>query len=471
MPVAHSMVRLNACMVLAASLLAGQLRAQSSAKPVNPLDQLSNSLTELTEHVSPAVVEIQVWSDGSAEEGGNTGDVTAKQQIVGSGVILRPDGYIVTNAHVVAGAQRVRVILNFSRVPGLPLRDYSEIPERTYEAKVLGVDQDTDLAVIKIDATNLSTLSVANYDDLRQGQVVVAIGTPLGLKNAATIGIVSSVARRLEQDSPVVYIQTDAAVNPGSSGGALVDTSGRLVGIVSSMLDADRIGLAIPSDTVKFVFDQIRASGRVMEGDIGLHAQTITPLLAEGLGLPKKSGVIISDVVPDLPADKAGLQPQDVVLSMDGQSPEGAAGFVTAILHKKPGEHISLRVLRGAREFLTDVPVIERGPQHNAVEAMNPHKTLIRALGVAAVDFGQEQGGTPADVRVPSGILVIGKGDDDDDPESRLKPGDIIQSVNGTHVSSIDELVSVLGRLPSRAAAVLRVERQKTFLYVVFEAR
>jgi serine protease Do len=448
------------------------LAAQGPTQPKTALDQLSSSLTKLAEQVAPAVVEIQVWSNSADDEDPSPGNVLGKRQIIGSGVILRSDGYIVSNAHVVAGAERVRVILNLARAPGVPVRAYAEIPERTYDAKIVGIDEETDLAVIKIDAKSLPTLPLANYDDLHQGQVVVAVGTPLGLKNVATMGIVSSVARRLEADSPIVYIQTDAAVNPGNSGGALVDTSGQLVGIVASRLNADRIGLAIPSDTVKFIFDEIRTSGRVVQGDIGLRTQTITQLLAEGLGLARKSGVVVSDVVPDFPAEKAGVRAQDVVLSMDGRSPEGAGGLATSILRKKPGESVSLRILRGTKEFPVEVPVVERVADLDiAGQPPGSHRNLIRALGVAAVDFGRDQQGVAPGVRVPSGVLVLGKCDDDDDMDSQLKPGDVIQSVNGNHVSSIGELVAALAKLPSHAAAVLRVERQKTFRYVVFEVR
>ena len=210
---------------------------------------------------------------------------------------------------------------------------------RVVGAQIVAVDHETDVAVLKVDMKGLPVLPFGDSEGLRPGQIVLAFGSPLGLESSVTLGVVSAVARQLTPDDPMIYIQTDAPINPGNSGGALVDTEGRLVGISTLIYSQsggnEGIGFAAPSNIVRNVFMQIRKTGRVRRGEIGIHAQTITPLMAEALSLTSDAGVVVSDVVPGGPAARAGLQAGDLVLALDGKRMENGA----AVAHQslRPG--------------------------------------------------------------------------------------------------------------------------------------
>jgi serine protease Do len=449
---------------------------QELTRQENFLNQLNNSLKDLAERVSGAVVEVKVLGYGVDDEDleDNEDDSTrniVKQHVAGAGVILDPDGYIVTNAHLLEGAKRVQVILNPTRTADMPVRTYLEAQGRTFDANVVGVHQEADLAVLKIRASGLPTLQFANYENLRQGQMVIAFGSPLGFRNTATIGIVSSVARQLDSDSSVVFIQTDAAINPGNSGGALVDTAGNLVGINTAMLKAERAGLAIPSDTVKFVYDQIRQFGRVVEGDIGLSVQTITPTMAAGLRLSRDVGVIVADVRPGLPAEAVGIESQDIITAADGQAVESASQFLTLIGRRKPGDRVSLRLLRGTKLINVNVGLVEKTSDSDALnQAVDVDRNLISTLNVVGLNVDNNVAATVPGIRMRSGVLVTGKCSKREDMQAGLKVGDLIHAINGTTVRSVAELRAVLAKLSSGSPVVLRVERQKQFLYLISEA-
>ena len=448
--------------------------AQSVPVRQSLLEQLNSSLKELAERVSPAVVEVKVLGYGVDDDADDADDDNAhnlvKQRLSGAGVILDSNGYIVTNAHLVEGAKRVQVILNATRSAEMPIRTYLEAPGQTFDATIIGLHRDTDLAVLKIRASGLPTLQFANYENLQQGQMVLAFGSPLGMRNAATIGIVSSVARQIDSDSPRVYIQTDAAINPGNSGGALVNSAGDLVGINSAMLKAERAGLAIPSDTVKFVYEQIRKSGRVIEGDIGLSVQTITPTMAAGLKLPEDSGVIVSDVRPGLSADKAGIESQDLIATADGLPVQSALQFLTLIYRRKPGDGVALRLVRGKKVIDVNVVVVEKASSANPLsQAVDVDRNLISTLDIVGLDVDAKLAETLTGIRQDSGVLVTAKCAKREGTETSLKVGDLIHAINGKTVRSIAEIRAALAKLSSGSPVVLRVERQKQFLYLVSE--
>jgi len=450
------------------------LCGQTMSQPTGFLDQLNTSLKELAERVSPAVVEVKVLGYGVDDDAEDNDDDTSrnivKQHVAGAGVILDSNGYIITNEHLIEGAKRVQVILNPPRPAEMPVRTYLEAPGRTFDADIVGVHQETDLAVLKIPARGLPTLQFANYENLRQGQIVVAFGSPLGFRNTETIGIVSSIARQIDPDSSVVFIQTDAAINPGNSGGALVDTAGRLVGINTAMLKAERAGLAIPSDTVKFIYDQIRQSGHVIEGDIGLSVQTITPTMASGLKLPRDAGVIIADVRPGFPAERVGIQSEDIITAADGQAVQSALQFLTLIYRKKPGDRVALRLLRGTRPINVTVTLSEKALDSDPLsQAVDVDRNLIGTLNVVGLDVDNNVAATVPGIRMRSGVLVTGKCSKRDGTQTGLKVGDLIHAVNGTTVRSVADLRAFLAKLSSGSAVVLRVERQKQFLYLISE--
>ena len=252
--------------LMLSSSLAGQTTNTGSRTDL--LSQFSSSLDALTLRVSPSVVQVQVTGFQAVNEG-NSGDTSlvARSRVLGSGVIVDPDGYIVTNAHVVRGAQRVRVFLTASP-GGSQVRASLGLTDRlpAMDAKIVGIDPTIDLALLKVDASGLPALSFADYNSLEKGQIVLAFGNPEGFENSVSMGVVSAVARQVLPDVPSVYIQTDAPINPGNSGGPLVDTDGHIVGIntfiVSESGGSQGLGFAIPSSTVEFVYHELRQFGQ-----------------------------------------------------------------------------------------------------------------------------------------------------------------------------------------------------------------
>ena len=269
--------------------------------------------------------------------------------------IVDADGYIVTNAHVVENATRIEVELPFAATGGEPGRSILGRRGRTVGAQIVAIDHETDLAVVKVEAKALPALAFGDSDALRPGQLVLAFGSPLGLDASVTLGIVSAVARQLTPEDPMIYIQTDAPINPGNSGGALVDTEGRLVGIntliYSQSGGSEGIGFAAPSNIVRNVFEQIRKTGRVRRGEIGVTAQTVTATLAEALKLPADAGVIVADVEEGGPGAKAGLRPGDIVLSLDGKRMENGRQFRINLYTRAIGQQVTLEIQRGGRRL------------------------------------------------------------------------------------------------------------------------
>ena len=288
--------RLPICFFAAIAAASAQAPAATRA---DGLHEFSAQIETLAHRVSRAVV--QVFSTGytindERESGANAAIVT-RQRATGSGVVLSADGYIVTNAHVVSGARKVRVrIADESSGEGSLLQPSGGV----LEARIVGVDRETDLAVLKVERTGLTPLTLGDSDKLRQGQLVMAFGSPLGLENSVSMGVVSSVARQIKPDDTMMYIQTDAPINPGNSGGPLVDADGRVMGINTFILSqsggSEGLGFAIPSNIIQSVYTQIRKEGHVHRSEIGVAAQTITPEMAAGLKLPQDWGVLFSDV-------------------------------------------------------------------------------------------------------------------------------------------------------------------------------
>src|SRR5215213_995354 len=324
-----------------------QPRAETSRAAAPPLADLSRALQTLTARVSPSVVQIFVtgYAPPDEEDRGASGEPQLERSS-GSGVIVDADGYIVTNAHVVENATRIEVELPFSAAGGALGRSILRRHGRTVGAQIVAIDHETDVAVVKVEARGLPALPFGDSDALRPGQIVLAFGSPLGLSSSVTMGVVSAVARQLTPEDPMIYIQTDAPINPGNSGGALVDTEGRLVGIntliYSQSGGSEGIGFAAPSNIVRNVFEQIRKTGRVRRGEIGVTTQTITPTLADALQLTTDGGVIVADVDEAGPAAKAGLQPGDIIVSLDGKRMENGRQFRINIYTRAIGQQVTL---------------------------------------------------------------------------------------------------------------------------------
>ncbi len=298
-------------LLLGAQGAAGQEREKARSGDI--LQQLNESIEGLVQRVSPTVVQILVTGYGSAEENerGQTDLVVGRRRAIGSGVIVDPEGYIVTNAHVVSGAQNIEVLVPPQPMPSAPLDSSRGSQGKNYQARIVGVSREIDLAVIKIEAHSLPALTLREAKPpARQGEMVFAFGSPEGLRNTVTMGVVSAVARQPDPDSPLVYVQTDTPINPGNSGGPLVDANGELAGINTFILSSSGgnqgLGFAIPVGVVASAYPQLVKFGHIHQPTIGALVQTITPELAAALHLQRDFGVIVSDIVPGGPADTAG---------------------------------------------------------------------------------------------------------------------------------------------------------------------
>jgi serine protease Do len=383
-------------LLLAPVLTAQEIKSQPSPRKIsgeivlsqsNSLDllrQLDGSLVTLTSKVSRAVVQIQVTgfaplhkkSNGEGE--GLT--VLAEEHAIGSGVILDAQVYIVTNAHAVERTDRIRVALP------TPAGDsaFDTTPEGKAEilvANLVGVDRETDLALLKVEANNLPTLPLGVNRPARQGELVFAFGSPEGLQNSVTMGVVSSVWWQPDPGSPMVYVQTDAPINSGNSGGPLVDLNGYVVGLNTFIMTkgggSEGLGFAIPASTVQFVSEELKRYRHGHRSEIQVSAQTITPNLAAGLGLKQNWGVLISDVIPDGPEDTAGIMVRDIVLTVDGRPIAGLPGLSAALYQHSPDENVAMCVPRGSSKISLQIPALQHYDEED--ELSNPATPPIRS--------------------------------------------------------------------------------------------
>jgi serine protease Do len=436
------------------------------------LQQFNSALEALVARVSPAVVQIQVTGFGTLEGSSrNETALVARQHAIGSGVIVDPDGYIITNAHVVQGAKRIRVVIP---MPSLDTPEVEPVGrEHVLDAKLIGIHQDTDLALLKIDAHGLPTLELGNARPVRQGQLVVAIGSPEGLQNSVTMGVVSSVGRQPDPDRPMVYIQTDAPINPGNSGGPLVDIDGYVLGINTMILSqgggSEGLGFAIPARAVHFVYQSLRKYGHVHRVEIEAAAQNITPSLAEGLGLPQSYGVIISDVMPGGPAEAAGLKVGDIVVSADDRRIDTLPGLTAAMYLHPLDQVMKLVILRGGARKILEVPVVHRDSMDKLMDTIDPDTNLVRRLGILAVDLTPDLRSVVGELRISSGVVVVARAADLLDPDTGLKSGDVIHSVNNTPIDSVIALRAALRDIKSGAPVVLQLERSGGLQWLAFE--
>jgi len=438
-----------------------------AARATPSLIEFSASLEDLAKLVRPAVVQIFNTGYGSPEEGDstNTGSLLTKQRSTGSGVILSADGYIVTNHHVVQGARKLEVKLAMNGGRG---------QATTLPATLVGIDRETDLAVIKIDRAGLTTLVFGDSNDLHQGQLVMAFGNPLGLEGSVSMGVVSSTARQLKPDDAMVYVQTDAPINPGNSGGPLVDAAGHVVGINTFILSqsggSEGIGFAVPSNVVRNVYDQIRKDGHVHRGEIGISVQTITPAMANGLKLHQDWGVIAGDVTPDGPAAKAGMKVGDVIVSLNGRAVDDALQLGNAIYRQPLDSTIPIVVSREGKTLTLDVTVSEQesDPQRFA-DMVDPEKNLIKRLGILGIELNDKLIAMLPDLRHQYGVVVAAQTPFTPYSGDALKPGDVIYQLNQAPVVSIKALRDELDELKPGNDVVLQVERDGKLMYVTLE--
>jgi serine protease Do len=444
------------------------------AQPPAVLQQLNSAIEQLTARISPAVVQILVTSYGAQEE--NSHSQTAlitREHVIGSGVIVDSDGYIMTNAHVVEGAQRIHVALSMPSVD-FPDQILPVGKQRVVEARLVGLHKDTDLALLKVEQTGLPTLSLGSRRPVHQGQLVFAMGSPEGLENSVTMGVVSSVARQADPNRPMVYIQTDAPINPGNSGGPLVDSDGYVVGIntfiLSSAGGSEGLGFAIPARIVQFVYESLRKYGHVHRIEVKAGAQAITESLAKGLGLAQNWGVIIDDVIPGGPAEAGGLKIGDIVLRADGRA-IGTLPAFTAALYLHPLDiSLKLEVLRGTERKTLYIAALEMKDALDVLpELANPRDNLVSRLGILALDLNDDLRSTLGPLRSPSGVVVVARVADFLSSSSGLETGDVIHSVNQISIDSLTSLRATLRQIKPHDPVVLQVERGGGFQWLAFE--
>jgi serine protease Do len=468
-----SSVSLLALLWAISILMPRAARAQAVDNSADTLHKLNESVDTLIKKVSPSVVQILVTGYGPLEEAdrSSTAVIIGRQRAIGSGFVIDPSGYIVTNAHVVNGAQRVRVVLplmtNENSVTAALSTRSNIVP-----ARVIGVARDIDLALLKVDGIKLPALPVASYRNLRQGEIVFAFGSPEGLRNTVTMGVISAVARQTDLDSPMVYVQTDAPINPGNSGGPLVNVNGEVVGVNTFILSQsggnEGLGFAIPCSVVNVAYKQLREFGHLHKTEIGISIQTITPSLATALKLARAYGVIISDVKPNSSAIAAGIQIGDVLLSVDGRSAENLPFVGLQFLSRDTGDKVHLEILRGKEQLAFDVKVMEPPHDMDQIAALaDPEKSLVPALGILGVEINDKVAAMAPELRDPFGILVAARAAGAS-IEVPLTTGDVIRTLNGEPMTTLDRLRNALKALPPGSSVAMQIQRDDRLMYVAF---
>jgi serine protease Do len=459
-------------------LIASPLSAQT-AKPqpaaTNLLRDLNASVEELTTRVSTSVVQVLVTGYGPVDErsrgGETTGLVIGRQHIIGSGAIIDSDGYIITNAHVVAGAKHIQVVLHRETTATGPLRSLAVGASQTVDAHIVGTASEIDLALLKVNVTGLRALPFANYDTIRQGELVFAFGSPEGLRNSVTMGVVSSVARQPDPDSSTIYIQTDAPINPGNSGGPLVNVDGELVGLNTFILTesggSQGLSFAIPSVVVATAYSQLRKYGHLHRGLIGFSMQAITPTLAAALGLSRTSGVMVSDVMPGSAAETAGLGVKDIVATVNEKPVESVPMLALELSRYAAGDVVALGLLRGTETVSVNVTVVERPhPIDDLAGLADPEKSSIPKLGILGIDVGDSTAALFPGLRISSGVFVAARIQVSSGNEVPLVAGDVIHALNSFAVRSVDSLRVLVDDLKANTELVLQIERNGQLQFV-----
>ena len=394
----------------------------------------------------------------------SSGPQSEREYGLGSGVIVNANGYILTNNHVVSGASDVEVFTQ---------------DQKKFKAKVIGTDPLTDVAVVKIDATGLPTLTFADSSTLKVGDIVFAIGQPFGIGETATMGIVSATGRGLGGaiERYEDFIQTDAAINPGNSGGALIDLRGNLVGINTAILSGgggeggnQGIGFAIPINMARNVMDQIVEHGKVIRGFLGVSIQSVDPDMARAFGLSRGGGALIGDVSPDSPASKAGLQRGDVVLDLNGQAISSSQDLSVRVSQSAPGTVAHLKIFRDGQEKNVDVTLGEFPEKGSATNAQPGEAAPAGLQGIQVQNLTAD---IARQLQLPpstQGVVVSDVDQSSAAAESGLQRGDVIQEVDRKAVHNVDQYQQALAGTNNKSVLLL-VNRGGTTHYVIVQPR
>ena len=453
---------------------AGTSVARPDVSKVEVLKELSNSFEEIAQRSGQGVVQIFARTY-TPRDAGNSSPLLTSENSTSSGVIVSPDGYILTNAHAIRGAHNIRVHMTVSLSGSVDGRQQpAEGLDRSVSAALVGVDVETDLAVIKVKKTNLPYLAFGDSDKLKQGQLVLALGNPLGLDDSVSLGVVSAIARQLKPDDPMVYIQTDAPINPGNSGGPLLDADGRVVGINTFILTesggSEGIGFAIPSNIARQVYAQLKTQGHVHRARLGLIAQTINPLMADGLDLETEHGVIVSDVDPRGPAATAGVKSDDVITALDGKKIFTVRQLEVNVYPQQPGTKMTLHIRRGSEQLDLPIETEEESDElHNLADTIDPSENTIPQLGILALDITKPVLDAMPDLRRPQGVVVAVRSANTSYSGPALEVGDAIYEINRHVIANVAEARKMLDRLRPGDAVVLLIERDGHLTYVPLE--
>jgi serine protease Do len=366
----------------------------------------------------------------------------------GSGFIIRPDGYIMTNAHVVNGASEVTVRMT---------------DRREYTAKVVGVDTKSDIAIIKIAATNLPTVKLGDSHDLKVGEWVLAIGAPFGFENSATAGIVSAKGRSLGGGEYVPFIQTDVPINPGNSGGPLFNMRGEVVGVNSQIYSRSGgymgVSFSIPIDVAMQVGQQLQTTGHASHGKLGVQIQNVTQGLADSFGLPQPEGALVSQIVKDGPAEHAGLEPGDVILKVNGQPLKGSDELPSLIASIAPGTTVKLEVWRSHET--REIPVKLGSMDEKHQMASNAPQEQGGKLGLSVRPLTPEE---QQQTQQKGGLLV--QKSRGPAQEAGIEPGDVVIAANGAAITSADDLKSAVEKSKGHIALLIKRGDQRLFVPV-----
>ena len=485
--VASALVLLGAsgAAVLQGRLVHAQGAPAASASAAAPLVRGLPDFTELVEQVGPSVVNIRTLEKARPAEPDNGAPDEEMQEFfrrffgvpmpnaprsprqgprqnrpqpeeaqprgVGSGFILTADGFIMTNAHVVDGADEVVVTLT---------------DKREFKAKIVGLDKRTDVAVVKINASGLPAVKVGDVSRLKVGEWVMAIGSPFGLDNTVTAGIVS--AKQRDTGDYLPFIQTDVAINPGNSGGPLINMRGEVVGINSQIYSRSGgfmgISFAIPMDEAMRVSEQLRANGRVTRGRIGVQIDQVTKEVAESIGLGKPQGALIRGVEEGSPAEKAGIEAGDIIVRFDGKPIDKATDLPRLVGNTKPGSRVSLTVFRRGANKELSITVAEVQPEKAvAQKAQEERKSAAAApLGLVVGELSDAQ---KRELRVRGGVRI--ESVTDAAARAGLREGDVVLAVANTEVLGVRDFEAILSRLDKSRPVSLLVRRGETAQYVL----
>jgi len=459
-------------LVMVGLMLGSGLPMAQAAKNA-PVRMVPLNFSDLADTVSPAVVHIKVEKTvkgggpafGQNPFGGNEQfkeffghqfgqqrQPEFKQPAQGSGFIIDKSGYIVTNNHVVEGADNIKVILK---------------DETEYDAKVVGLDPVTDIALIKVDPKHsLPTVRLGSSSDLRVGEWVAAIGSPFGLEYTVTAGIVSAKGRVIGSGPYDDFIQTDASINPGNSGGPLINMQGEVVGINTMIIAAAQgIGFAIPVDQAKGIIAQLKSDGEVTRGWLGVTIQDLKGDLAEYYGVEGKSGVMVADVVPGDPADKAGIKPKDIITEVNGKKVDTSRDLTNLAAMLSVGETAEVTILRDGKPQTLEVKIGKR-PLTMAAASQNHRQQKEGEYGFEVTELTPEIA-RRFNINETSGVIVVGVAPNSKADAAGVKQGDLIVEVNRANVDSVADFKKLIDQYKNSDGIRLLVKRMNAGLMVI----